>query len=588
MTPRSSSFRTRLEMVLMLASVALAMSRYDFRASAFNSRRILTSSSSRVVGSAIESLRPTAAVLEVYDGLGGPSNIISFHINIPSIRTISPRNSLYMFKFLPRQRTERWLRPGGKAMAISASSPAKSKKMTVASVLKRIETEGVRWTDLQFVDEGGSHERFTRDSRYIAQRAAQFAADQGYDTTYWGPEIEFFVFDGIRLVPSADSARNPWSGAGYEIISREAPWSDSGGKEFPIRFKEGYYPAPPVDSLQDYRNEACRVLIESFGMTLDAHHHEVATAGQCEIDMRYDELVPMADNVVTYRYVMKMVAHKMGMMATFMPKPIFGDNASGMHVHQSLWSKGKNMMYDPNDDYAEISQTCRYYIGGLMDHARSLCAFTNPTTNSYRRLVPGYEAARFPDGMDRAPADGLHVAEDGLPAAPPGEVRGAEARRATASLATALAVRVLPVHGRLSQAGIGSLTPSQTTAVVRWPTGGVEIRHARVRSVRIQPSNTAPGAGLARRASMASIQVFLDNWFVRHLGALKTTMRVIFGVVGTIDGAFKFQPGFADSLAQMISDAAHGQPSWLQPWFGFWSQTVSANPGFFVTTIGVG
>src|SRR2546421_6038162 len=130
-------------------------------------------------------------------------------------------------------------------------------------------------------------------------------------------------------------------------------------------------------------------------MTLDAHHHEVATAGQCEIDMRYDELVPMADNVVTYRYVMKMVAHKMGMMATFMPKPIFGDNASGMHVHQSLWTKGKNMMYDPNDEYAEISQTCRYYIGGLMDHAPSLCAFTNPTTNSYRRPGPGYEAPVF-------------------------------------------------------------------------------------------------------------------------------------------------------------------------------------------------
>src|SRR5438093_4494903 len=161
MTPRSSSFRTRLEMVLMLASVALAMSRYDFRASAFNSRRILTSSSSRVVGSAIESLRPTAAVLEVYDGLGGPSNIVSFHINIPAIRTISPRNSLYMFKFLPRQRTERWLRPGGKAMAISASSPAKSKKMTMASVLKRIETEGIRWIDLQFVDVLGALQHIT-------------------------------------------------------------------------------------------------------------------------------------------------------------------------------------------------------------------------------------------------------------------------------------------------------------------------------------------------------------------------------------------------------------------------------------------
>ena len=352
-------------------------------------------------------------------------------------------------------------------MAISSASPAKSRKATVASVLKQIETEKIRWIDLQFVDilgalqhitipstslgpedfkrgvgkldgssikgfkeihesdmvmnpdpntfavlpwyegehrtarffvdvyEGGTHERFTRDSRFMVQRAALVAADAGYDTTYWGPEIEFFVFDGIRLLPTPDHVRNPWSGAGYEIISREAPWHDSGGKNFPIRFKEGYYPAPPVDALQDFRNEACRVLVDSFGITLDAHHHEVATAGQCEIDMRYDELVPMADNVVTYRYVMKMVAHKMDMMATFMPKPIFGDNASGMHVHQSLWAKGKNVMYDPNDEYAEISQTCRYYIGGLMEHARSLCAFTNPTTNSYRRLVPGFEAPVF-------------------------------------------------------------------------------------------------------------------------------------------------------------------------------------------------
>src|SRR5947209_9236736 len=133
----------------------------------------------------------------------------------------------------------------------------------------------------------------------MAQRAVQFATDQGYDMTYWGPEIEFCVFDGIRMLPTADHVRNPRSGAGYEIISREAPWQATDGKNFPIRFKEGYYPAPPVDSLQDFRNEACRVLIDSFGMTLDAHHHEVATAGQCEIDMRYDELVPMADRKST-------------------------------------------------------------------------------------------------------------------------------------------------------------------------------------------------------------------------------------------------------------------------------------------------
>ncbi len=257
--------------------------------------------------------------------------------------------------------------------------------------------EGEHRTARMVVDihEGETHDRFTRDSRFVAQKASDFAANQGFDTTYWGPEVEFFVFDGIRLFPSADHARNPWAGAGYEILSREAPWSDNGGTNFPIRFKEGYYPAPPVDTLQDFRNEASRILTENFGVSLDAHHHEVATAGQCEIDMHYDQLVPMADNVVTYRYVMKMVAHRMGMMATFMPKPVFGDNASGMHTHQSLWKKGRNAMYDPDDDYAEISQTGRYYIGGLMDHARSLCALTCPTTNSYRRLVPGFEAPVF-------------------------------------------------------------------------------------------------------------------------------------------------------------------------------------------------
>ena len=245
------------------------------------------------------------------------------------------------------------------------------------------------------VHEGGSHERFTRDSRYVAQKAAKAAADAGYDTTYWGPEIEFFVFDGVRMLPTPDALRNPWRGCGYEILSSEAPWHEDGGKNFPIRFKEGYYPAPPQDTLQEYRNEFCRVLMDSFGMTLDAHHHEVATAGQVEIDMRYGELVRIADQVVTYKYAAKMVASKHGKIATFMPKPIFGDNASGMHVHQSLWSKGKNAMFDPKDGYAEVSQTCRYYIGGLLEHARALCAITNPTTNSYRRLVPGYEAPVF-------------------------------------------------------------------------------------------------------------------------------------------------------------------------------------------------
>ena len=247
--------------------------------------------------------------------------------------------------------------------------------------------------------EGGSAnpQRFSRDPRHIAQKAAAAAKAAGFDTTYWGPELEFFVFDSVKITPHPMAARDSWAGAGYEIHSAEAPWSngDGSGKDFTIRPKEGYYPAPPHDSLVDFRNEVCRVLETDFDITIDAHHHEVATAGQCEIDMKYDELVRMADKVATYKQVVKMTAKKHGKIATFMPKPIFGDNASGMHVHQSLWNKGKSLMFDADDKYAELSQTARYYIGGLLEHARALCAFTNPTTNSYRRLVPGYEAPVF-------------------------------------------------------------------------------------------------------------------------------------------------------------------------------------------------
>ncbi|MBI4362648.1 MAG: type I glutamate--ammonia ligase, partial [Euryarchaeota archaeon] len=157
-------------------------------------------------------------------------------------------------------------------------------------------------------------------------------------------------------------------------------------------FKEGYYPAPPEDTLQDYRAEVCTILEDNYGLEMDAHHHEVATAGQVEINMKYNALTKTADNLVAYKFVAKNVAYNRGMIATFMPKPIFGDNASGMHVHQSLWKDGKNTFYDSRDKYAEMSQTCRYYIGGLKEHARTLSAFCSPTTNSYKRLVPGYEA----------------------------------------------------------------------------------------------------------------------------------------------------------------------------------------------------
>lgn len=231
--------------------------------------------------------------------------------------------------------------------------------------------------------------RFPKDPRFISGRAEQAAKSEGYDTTYWGPEIEFFVFDKVSW-----NVSNPYAEQSYRIESREAAWNLGTGPQgnSPIRFKEGYYPATPQDTLQDFRSECARILSDDFGIICDAHHHEVATAGQCEIDLRYDRLTSMADAAVTEKYVVKNVAASKGMVATLMPKPVFLDNASGMHVHVSLWKDGLNRFYDANDEYAELSQLGRYFGGGLMDHARALAAITNPTTNSYRRLVPGFEA----------------------------------------------------------------------------------------------------------------------------------------------------------------------------------------------------
>ena len=177
----------------------------------------------------------------------------------------------------------------------------------------------------------------------------------------------------------------------FKITSVESA-VEARGTNFPIRWKEGYYPAPPQDTLQDYRSEVAYLLEQNFGVVNDAHHHEVATAGQCEIDMYRDSLVAMADSVVSYKFVIKNIAAKRGLIASIMPKPIFGDNASGMHVSSSLWKGAKNAFYDSADKYAELSQIGRYYVGGLLAHSRALTAITNPTTNSYRRLVPGYEA----------------------------------------------------------------------------------------------------------------------------------------------------------------------------------------------------
>ena len=200
--------------------------------------------------------------------------------------------------------------------------------------------------------------------------------------------MEFFVFDTVTW-----DVASPF-GSSHKITSVESA-NEARGTNFPIRFKEGYYPTPPSDTLQDYRSEVAYHLDESFGIINDAHHHEVATAGQCEINLYRDTLTPMADSILTYKYVIKNVASNRGLIATIMPKPIFGDNASGMHVSSSLWKGDKNAFYDEADEYANLSQTGRYYVGGLLAHSRAICAITNPTTNSYRRLVPGYEAPVF-------------------------------------------------------------------------------------------------------------------------------------------------------------------------------------------------
>ncbi len=233
---------------------------------------------------------------------------------------------------------------------------------------------------------GGGKGRFEKDPRNIAESAERLQGELGYKS-FFGPELEFFLFDKVRMDVS-----NPHSGTGYKIEARESPWSDEG--TFVVRFKEGYYPAPPVDKTMDLRLEIVNSLVKDFGFSVEAHHHEVATAGQAEIDFKFSTLVDSADKVQTLKYAAKNIAAKSGMTATFMPKPMFGDNGSGMHVHLSLWnSEGEqNLMYDNSDGYAELSQVGRYAAGGLLAHARALSAIVSPTVNSYRRLIPGFEA----------------------------------------------------------------------------------------------------------------------------------------------------------------------------------------------------
>jgi glutamine synthetase len=232
-------------------------------------------------------------------------------------------------------------------------------------------------------------ENYSRDPRYIAKKAEEYLRSTGIaDTAYFGPEAEFFLFSDVRF--------DQGSHFGYYFLdSDEGIWNsgaDRGGKNlgYRPRYKEGYFPCPPLDTLQDVRSQITLNMMAA-GIEVEVHHHEVATAGQCEIDMRFDSLLRMADKLVKYKYIVKNTARQFGLTATFMPKPLFGDNGSGMHCHQSLWKEGQPLFYDPKG-YALLSDTARWYIGGILTHAPALLAICAPTTNSYRRLVPGFEA----------------------------------------------------------------------------------------------------------------------------------------------------------------------------------------------------
>jgi glutamine synthetase len=230
-----------------------------------------------------------------------------------------------------------------------------------------------------------TREPYARDPRGVARRAEEYLRASGVaDTAYFGPECEFFVFDDVHYELETNRAH-------YFVDSSEGHWnSGRPGLGYTARPKEGYFPAAPHDSLHDLRTEMVLTL-ERLGIPCEFHHHEVASGGQCEIDLRFTTLTRMADQVMTYKYVVKNVARAHGKTVTFMPKPIFGDNGSGMHTHQSLWMSGTPLMADKSG-YAGLSQLARAYIGGLLAHAPALLAFCAPTTNSYRRLVPGYEA----------------------------------------------------------------------------------------------------------------------------------------------------------------------------------------------------
>lgn len=234
-----------------------------------------------------------------------------------------------------------------------------------------------------------TREPYSRDPRYVARKAEDYLKSTGIaDTSYFGPEAEFFLFNDVRFDQTSNSGY-------YFLDSNEGIWNtgavrEGGNMGYRVRNKEGYFPVPPTDTLQDIRSEMILTMAE-IGIDIELHHHEVATAGQCEIDMRFDSLLTMADKLQKYKYVVRNTARAHGYSATFMPKPIFGDNGSGMHCHQSLWKDGEPLFFDESK-YALLSDTARWYIGGILKHAPALLALCAPTTNSYRRLVPGFEA----------------------------------------------------------------------------------------------------------------------------------------------------------------------------------------------------
>jgi glutamine synthetase len=231
-----------------------------------------------------------------------------------------------------------------------------------------------------------TREPYDRDPRYIAQKAERYLKNTKIgDISYWGPEAEFFIFDTARYDQNSHSGY-------YFLDSEEGVWNS--GKDglnlgSKIRHKEGYFPVAPTDTQQDIRTEMI-VEMQRAGIPIEKHHHEVATAGQAEIDLRFDSLLTMADKMMMYKYIVKNVARRHNKTVTFMPKPLFGDNGSGMHTHQSIWKGGRPLF--AGKEYAGISELCLHYIGGILKHAPALAAITNPTTNSYKRLTPGFEA----------------------------------------------------------------------------------------------------------------------------------------------------------------------------------------------------